>query len=64
MPVEPSVLLIIMHRNPEEEQRSEGSYVCGQVGATSTLVITQNLHFKTKPAVSLLKRLNILTCMF
>lgn len=67
--MEPSLLLIIMNQNPEEEQRGEASYVCGQVGATSTLVITQKTsklqnHFKTKTAVSLLKRLNILTYIF
>lgn len=50
--------------NPEDKQRGRGSYVCGQVGDTSTLPIIQNLHFETKTAVNPLKRLNILTHIF
>lgn len=64
MPMQPSLLLIIMHQNPEDEQRGGGSYFCGQVGATSILPTIQNLHFKTKTSVSLLKRLNTLTHIF
>jgi len=64
MPMEPSLLLIIMQQNPEDEQRAGGSDFCGQVGNTSTLPIIQNSHFETKTAVNPLKRLNILTHIF
>lgn len=62
--MQPSLLLIIVHQNLEDEQRSGGSYVCGQVGATSILPAIQNLHFKSKTSVGLLKMLNILTHIF